>query len=103
MSEIIKVDLEQDIMDKLVQGYVQDNLNSVSRDVFFEKWFDGNEIKDALYSAVLNQMLNTVVEQEAHRVLNVAKCSECGASGADSIVHELDGYVCSNCGHITKA
>lgn len=68
--EIIELEMEPDLQDKLVESYVLDNFNAASIDAFYNS-YDSEEakIEDQLYAAVLNEMIIKALEEEikAHK------------------------------------
>ena len=58
----IEIDLSSDEMDSLVRVYVDASMREVSKQLFSEVFNETNDIREALYSAAINEVTNLALE-----------------------------------------
>lgn len=69
----IEVDLSDEDRNRLIELFVQRNLSGASQSVYNKSIVD-NDIKDALFDTILNEMILRALTEEANRYKKDSPC-----------------------------
>ena len=70
LNEPIEINLDQDIYDSLLEIYVRENLMPESYKVYEDYIASGADVKEAVCSAIVNDMANYALKDELERHKN---------------------------------